>query len=1170
MPNHIANRDEIIRVLKEELYGPSRNGTEIDISQIQPFQKAEEAYGPFREKGTGEEIIQRDDPTKHYGVGVLHPLGIIDEEKVDGQEGIGLGVNAEERLISGVIDDSTSDNLNKTIDNTLGNLVSVNNDTNPDDFDLSIANSYKPSIIGVSFLAEFHENSILKVNASGGRYREFPVVIAGAERKWWVRSEVKIYAEFHAKDILASKKVKLSPSLVETNNTEDLNLQIEVYSRPTSEQNNQRLMTVCLVNRTETDHKEFVLFQAFFTATITTPDATSCILPYPRPPFENLDEEERSIELLYRKSTTFAVGHGCAAGWNVSPKGNRANWISAECLPQFETPSMTPDITDENGHEIKVRMATLAGLVVDDDGFSTLEHVVASYEAWISTKQSEIGNLEAFYRETANQHLDNCKECAVRMRRGIQYLRSDAVARRAFMLANKAILLQQIHSRTEPRNSFFNEKSKRIDFVEKYEEPDPLKPGDKKGYWRAFQIAFLLMSIEPSINPNSPDRTTVELIWFPTGGGKTEAYLGLAAFALFMRRLIDPNDDGVHILMRYTLRLLTTQQFQRASRLICAMEYIRKYEANDLKGKPFSIGLWVGGDNTPNTRSEAKTVLRELVQGNKFTKNKFVLDRCPWCGAQIGPVEDIKTKKSKMAPKVIGYSQAGNTVVFRCPDNACEFKTGLPILVIDEDMYEQPPSMIIGTVDKFAMLTWRSDARALFGIGQNGDRVRTPPGLIIQDELHLISGPLGSMVGLYETIIEELCTDRRFTKLHVPKIISSTATIRRYKEQIQALYAREKVTLFPPPGIEEGDSFFGKYATDDQGKLLPGRKYVGVHAPALGSLQTVQVRTFTSLLQAPMILPEEERDPWWTLLLFFNSLRELGTTLTLLQSDIPDYQRVFLNRLPQQSRQRRSFEKILELTGRASSEDIPKAITSLEKRYPGHDPKPIDVCLASNILEVGIDIDRLSLMAVVGQPKTTSQYIQVTGRIGRSWWERPGLVITIYTASKPRDRSHFEKFRSYHERLYAQVEPTSVTPFSPPALERALHSVMVSYVMQTGNEDSARSPYPFPKDMIEKLKGILLPRVMAVDPLEVENFERVFKQKTLEWQKWEPIKWKAGFSDTDSDTPLLRVAGAYVTKEQEKISWATMQSMRSVDAECIAEIMNPALEEGDNDDAHES
>jgi hypothetical protein len=359
------------------------------------------------------------------------------------------------------------------------------------------------------------------------------------------------------------------------------------------------------------------------------------------------------------------------------------------------------------------------------------------------------------------------------------------------------------------------------------------------------------------------------------------------------------------------------------------------------------------------------------------------------------------------------------------------------------------------------------------------------------------------------------------------------------------------------------DSFFAKYARTENGELAPGRVYVGIHAPALGSLQTAQVRTFSALLQAAKDVEPEQRDPWWTLLVFFNSLRELGTTLSLIQSDIPDYLKVIRSRRHLTKDQVRYLNNVCELTGRLSSEDVPNAIAALEVECNVPKGSAVDVCLASNIIEVGIDIDRLSLMAVVGQPKNTAQYIQVTGRVGRKWWERPGVVAMIYGASKPRDRSHYEKFRTYHQRLYAQVEPTSVTPFAPPVLERALHAVMAAYARQLGPKTVAESPFPFPESLVDHLRELLQARVARVDPPEAETLLRVFRKRTAQWRKWERHSWSG--SASESDMPLLREAGAYVPAVYQHISWPTPQSMRNVVAEAQLEITLHyfSTEEGD-------
>lgn len=582
------------------------------------------------------------------------------------------------------------------------------------------------------------------------------------------------------------------------------------------------------------------------------------------------------------------------------------------------------------------------------------------------------------------------------------------------------------------------------------------------------------------------------------------------------------------------------------------MDYIRQQHIAELGEERISIGLWLGGSTTPNNRTEACSAFRSLTRGDSV--NPFVLDRCPWCGAQMGPVSFRANpgRGANKAPRVIGYRQEGKTIVYACPDRSCNFHGILPLYVIDEDIYEKRPDLVIGTVDKFAMLAWRPEARSLFGINREGERAYSPPGLIIQDELHLISGPLGSMVGLYEPVIEELCTDRRGKQVAQPKIVSSTATIRSYGEQVRGLFARDSTSLFPPPGLDADDSFFAQVAQQPDGTPERGRIYVGVHAPGLGSLQTVQVRTFSALLQAPQPLASTERDPWWTLLLFFNSLRELGTTLTLFQSDIPDLLKGSLRqRLGIKFQDTRQLRKILELTGRLPGDDVARAISDLEVPTDSQQGHPIDVCLASNIIEVGVDIDRLSLMTVVGQPKTTSQYIQVTGRVGRKS-ERPGLVVTIYTASKPRDRSHFEKFRSYHERLYAQVEPTSVTPFSRPALDRAIHAVLASYVRQFGNSDQAESPYPFPESLIAQAENILTQRAQIVDPAEQAALNLIVQRRCDEWKRWQRLRWTGNINA--EDMPLMRPAGAYVSPDNARVSWPTPQSLRNVDAECQVEI----------------
>ena len=1145
--NHLIGRDKLIDALRQELIGPSPAGDPLDISQPVIFDKKEDAYGPWYDLRSGEEILQRDRPTKRYGIGVLYPASTPADETV--------GVDDED------IDDdlAMTESLESTFELIGSEESSQPTDIDSDDFDLSLANAYRPSSIAVSFLIAPSDTQELSVQVLGGRYHPIEVMVANSKRTWWVRSAVTIKAKFNTSEFNV-KKPSIVKSVTDASNIEDLSLEILAYVRPRSETS---LVTVALINRSIADgqsEEQLSLFQLQLQVFAKQDNGYGSILPYPSPDSVFQDDEQKSLDLLYRESPVFAVGHGCAADWDKPLDQQLVSEVSAQSLPMYEAPIITPDIKDEQGKSINISMARLADLDGSDDWLEDCRSLVTRYRNWIDIQRLKANELPDEHTEAAYRHLHNCDEAADRIAAGIDLLQRDDQVAKAFKLANHAILLQQLRSRSNPREVVINSKG-RFSVIDPLEVPEWHELSGR-GQWRPFQIAFILAALSSVAYSSHIDRRVVELIWFPTGGGKTEAYLGLSAFSLFLRRLRDPSDSGTNIIMRYTLRLLTTQQFLRAAALICAMEYLRSSQNHDLGSEPFTIGIWLGSGATPNDRSTARSVLRSLNKGDKFTENRFLLLRCPWCSAKMGPI-----RKDSQAPKnssrVAGYKEVSGSVIFYCPDTTCYFKERLPVMVIDEDIYESAPSIVIGTVDKFAMLAWKPEARALFGIDSSGIRKSSPPGLIIQDELHLISGPLGSVVGLYETLIEALCIDDRDGQKISPKIISSTATIRRYTDQILALYGRDRVALFPPSALNSDDSFFAKYATDSEGKLCPGRIYLGVHGGGLGSVQTAQVRTFSALLQGSNMMQPELRDPWWTLLVFFNSLRELGTSVSLVQSDIPDYLRVIQNRYGLDNNQIRRIRMHKELTSRLRQDEIPKAIDELSKTSDSGDA--IDICLASSVIEVGIDIDRLSLMAVFGQPKSTSQYIQVTGRVGRRWSERPGLIVTIFSPSKPRDRSHFERFRSYHERLYAQVEPTSLTPFAHPVLNRALHAVVCAYVRQTGLSDIG--PDPFPKDLVSEASQILRKRVKFTDPAEIERFEQVLSQRLREWQMWERIDWSSSTWSVDSRAPLLRRAGEWVPPEVERVTWQTPTSMRNVDAECMAEVTGAyTIDQGDLSD----
>ena len=831
---HVENRKRLLAAMREELTGPSPAGEEIDCEQGISFDTSKEAYKPWKQKDSGEEILIHASPLQRYGAGVLYPSQqLVVETSAE--------LNTNEDEVDVLVDDDepplNPDAFKQAAGRTGGQDIEM------DDFDLSMANSYQPSTLGLSFLVDMPPESTLTVEMPShypergypvnGRYEKKPVTIKdkNQQRHWWVRLPVNLETTFIAEAICQDGVVRLRATDFTVNNSGPLELSVELVSRPHGDNPQQRLLTVCLVNRTEalSPIDASALFQTYLRVHVKRPDGKAGILPYPGPPLQALDEEEKSLALLYHDVRSYATGHGCAANWGETD-ADGVNWVSAECLPYVEVPAMTPDIADKEGEPITVSMEAMGQLSPENGGFTDLESVVAAYEDWIEREREKIPALQQPLQETARRHLDECQRCADRMRRGVNYLLEDEAARLAFQLANQAILLQQKCGDLSLRHPNYDKKAQRLNFTPAYQLPvnTPLKTG--RGTWRAFQIAFLLMSIESTGEPETEERKEVELIWFPTGGGKTEAYLGLAAFALFLRRLKNKEDAGVHVLMRYTLRLLTAQQFQRASGLIASMDYLRRQHTDILGDIPYSIGIWLGSSTTPNNRQDAINSLRDLAQGNRFARNRFLLSRCPWCGAHMGPLKEGRLSDRNAFHKnfgIPGYMRRGNTVILCCPDPDCPFNNALPVYVIDEDIYNKRPDLVIGTADKFARLTWRDDTRSLFGIDGSGKRFASPPGLIIQDELHLIAGPLGSMIGLYEVVIENLCTDHRIDPPVLPKIVCSTATIRRYKEQILALYGRKDVTLFPPPGLRAGDSFFSCYDTFDDGRLRPGKIYAG-------------------------------------------------------------------------------------------------------------------------------------------------------------------------------------------------------------------------------------------------------------------------------------------------------------------------------------------------------
>lgn len=1123
-----SGRSQIVDALKSELMGPgfldgstTKDSKRIDSNSRHVFANWDEASGPFVDERTVQEILDRDAPTQRYGVGVLYPKAIKMEDEADPEldEEIVLSKDSEVNEIPSVDEHSGV------------------GDAESDDFELSSTSQFKPSAMAVSFFMELEDGDQLQVEMSGACYKPFEVQIDKATRQFWVRRAISWDSKFNYSDFADGRLTRRSSTASDIEDPIKLELQILTRLR----EKDKWLTTVALVNlaNSNADREINSVFQTRFRVLVLRQgERIAAIVPYPDKKSESLlmnDAEARSLDLLYRQAPVFAIGHGCAATWNEKWGADRSFGVCADPFPIFEAPSVTPNVTLDDGSELSVPFAPLAGLVPENDGFESLRKVVDNYCEWIEGLKTKSKLFDGSRKLAANEHIEICERTLRRMRNGLEWMQTNQEARRAFALANRAVLFQQIRSKQKVRHSTYNKDGS----ISVEGSIGGLDWKENEGGWRAFQIGFLLASLKSTVLGGDEDRDTVELIFFPTGGGKTEAYQGLAAFSIFYDRIVG-NQIGVSVILRYTLRLLTSQQFLRASGLIAAMEVIRRQE--NLGGIEFSIGIWVGESVTPTSCQKALAALRKLAS-NSDAENPFVLTKCPWCSAQIGPIE-VRHRLPKGTPRYVGYREASRSVQFFCPDQNCELRNKIPVYVIDEDIYKNRPTILIATIDKFAMLAYRPEAKQIFGFDKNGERQIRPPNLIIQDELHLISGPLGSIAGFYEAMIEDLCTDRKSEQDVRPKIVASTATIRRYAAQVKGLYGRNDVMLFPPHGLDASDSFFGRFAVEKEtGKFAQGRMYVGIHAPGLGSMQTMQVRTSSALMQAAKDIEEAKRDPWFTLLMFFNSLRELGTSVSLFQSDVVDYLYTLIRRKGREGKEKRNFPHVMELTSRLRKDEIPLALTKLDQKFDAN--FPVDVCLASNIIEVGVDISRLSLLVVVGQPKSTSQYIQITGRVGRRWETRPGLVVTLYGSNKSRDRSHFERFQSYHQRLYAEVEPISVTPFSIAVLKRSLPAVLVAHTRQISPNNLQPNPMP---DAVEEITKILSARVSVVDPKEERSLQRQITRRLNEWGALGPTGWL--YSQEDDDGRLMYRAGQWVPNEVRRVSWSVAQSMRDVDAEC--------------------
>jgi hypothetical protein len=872
------------------------------------------------------------------------------------------------------------------------------------------------------------------------------------------------------------------------------------------------------------DDISFTLFQVALSVSTA---GGGRILEYDVSPALDIDSESRELRVRYRDRKVLGVGHGMAAGWEIDESGECAR-VFLDPVPHFVVPAIEqavgPDLGLTDSAMRALDLEFLQGIDANPGSVTAaLSDFVDAFGVWAQSQVREAQGLGSDAQNIAARS----KEAAERMLSGVSLLADEVneQIRVAFALSMAAMRLQMRQSA----------------LGRGVVEPRPA--------WRPFQLGFILVSLASSTDQGHKERELVDLIWFPTGGGKTEAYLAISAIVMFLRRLkYGLSGGGTAVVTRYTLRLLTSQQFQRAASLICAMELLRSQDDRARGMARFTIGLWVGNDVTPGTRAEARISLERLYKArNPREANQFQVTECPWCMMELVPEERDDTKRA------YGARAIGNDIAFFCINPHCEFfSRELPMAVVDDVLYDNPPTFLLATVDKFARLQFNEQAGRLLGIGTAFKQ----PDLIIQDELHLLSGPLGTTVAVFDAVILLLLTQSGTR----PKIVASTATIRASAEQVQGLYGRS-VALYPPAGLDGDTTFFARPVQSGEGRM-----YVGL-MPQSVPQQTALIGAVSPMLEIPGVLSEVvgmegRRDPYWTLVLYHNSLRELGRTGALLLDDVNARLETRSERLGIELRDVRGAS-VLELTSRRQPEELPSDLRRLNVSVD-QSVEAVDVVLSSNMLSVGIDVQRLALMLMVGQPKTTAEYIQASSRVGRGHIN--GIVVTLFRSNRARDRSHFETFRGYHDGLYRTVEPTSVTPWSLSSRDRSLAGALVALIRNSFPElvgNSSAGGFDLADEHFRKRLEVLVGRLVdTVDKADRQESEESSEQIWRLLREWDRLAGEARVDGevlryerrTQGGTGLLKRFG------QSGPGWLVGDSMRSVEASVAVEVQEPLRE----------
>lgn len=892
--------------------------------------------------------------------------------------------------------------------------------------------------------------------------------------------------------------------------------------------------------------------KAIFQGEIVVSDVS--FLPYKQHSEINpFDEELNLINFQYRNEYSYAIGHGCAAIWNNDKKPTE---LKTTFLPGVDIKNYSNAFKDSFPAELKeITELKKLSIWTDLDKSTIIQKLklfAEEYKNWITAQEKT--NVEDNFKKPLSTILDKQNKTYERLIKNIDFLNTNVIAFKAFLLANTAMYIQMLIS----NNDLFGKKGidlSEIDTNFKYNNLEFFKNHSFKSNYRPFQLAFFLLNLESIINEDSDDRNNVvDLLWFPTGGGKTEAYLAITAFTIISRRILHRKDsDGVSVIMRYTLRLLTAQQFERATKLILSLDFLRKnFTPNDeyfFCNEKVSIGMWVGASTTPNSYKDAKAIFKKVFDeitklnngrnGDYIKVNTFPITNCSWCGCNL----ITKNNNNKYD---LGYKATDSMFSANCINQNCAFHSELPIYFVDDKIYQNPPTLLFATVDKFAMLSHRQEGHQLFNSLEEN---KLPPDLIIQDELHLLSGPLGSITGLYESVVEMLSSKGK----RKPKIITSTATTRNTEQQVAMLYGNRSLNIFPPMGVTYDDNFFS-YVSDESkrkhiGFMPTGKTALNSQIRILGNLLLARIELFKYLILKEDLSQEEaisKENNFWTIVSFYNSLRDVGKVYNKVPAEISDFLKLLHNRY-QLSKQVYGFNyfglagRTKELTSRIESNSIKKLLNELEIPFnlvakDGYNfvQNTIDLVLASNMFSVGIDIERLNVMLMNGQPKNVAEYIQASSRVGR---KDKGIVINLLDANRSRDKSYFENYVSFNNAYYKFVEPLSVTPFTEIALDKVLASLLVCFVRHKQGLYLDKRAKDFTGDYSE---------------LEAFLSERIKNKKQLDYalERLKILSEKWASKEGDLTYKIL------IKKMSDLDDWSLMMSMREIDTNSVVKIIN--------------